>query len=209
MSQPIRTQLPAGLPSDLLTNRPDIRQAERVLTAANADVGAARAAFFPRLSLTGLFGATSLAFDGLFDSAHRSWSFSPQISQPIFRGGALRGELQLAKVRKSIAIVQYEQAIQAAFREVADGLAGRATYSRQAEAQRLTMEAAARRAQLALLRYQAGVDSRLELLDAQRSEYGTRQALLDLRYQELSSASGLYRALGGGDAPAEEPPGSR
>lgn len=198
MEQPIQTQLPAGLPSDLLENRPDIRQAEHELVASNADVGAARAAFFPRISLTGLLGATSLAFDGLFDSANRSWSFTPQISQPIFRGGALRGELDLAKVRKSIAVAQYELAIQTAFREVSDGLAGRATFGTQAEAQRKGTEAAAKRARLARLRYQAGVDSRLELLDAQRSEYSAQQTLLDLRRQELSSATGLYRALGGG-----------
>ena len=199
IDQPIRTQLPAGLPSDLLANRPDIRQAEHELVAANADVGAARAAFFPRLSLTGLLGFTSLALERLFDADSHTWTFSPQISQPIFHGGSLSGELRLAEVRKSIAVAQYERAIQAAFREVADGLAGRATYGRQSQAQRLALEAAAKRTELSNLRYRAGVDSRLELLDAQRSEYAARQSLLDLRQQELSSATGLYRALGGGD----------
>ncbi len=198
MDQPIETQLPAGLPSDLIANRPDIRQAEHTLIAANADVGAARAAFFPRLSLTGLFGFTSLAFDNLFTKDNRTWSFSPQISQPIFRGGSLRGELRLAQVRKSIAIAEYERAIQSAFREVADGLAGRATFAQQLDAQRKTAQAAARRVEFSTLRYRAGLDSRLELLDAQRSDYAARQALLDLRRQELSSAAGLYRALGGG-----------
>jgi multidrug efflux system outer membrane protein len=201
MEQPIKTQLAAGLPSDLLRNRPDIRQAEHELVAANADVGAARAAFFPRLSLTAMFGFTSLALDGLFDGGNRTWSFSPQITQPIFRGGSLRGELRLAEVRKSIAVAQYERAIQAAFREVADGLAGRATFTRQSDAQRQATAAAARRVELSTLRYRAGLDSRLELLDAQRSDYAARQALLDLRRQELSSAAGLYRALGGGDEP--------
>src|SRR5690606_34887578 len=110
---------------------PDIRQAERELAAANADVGAARAAFFPRLSLTGLLGFTSLELDDLFSGSSRNWSFSPQITQPIFRGGALRAELRLAEVRKSVAVAQYERAIQAAFREVSDGLAGRATFARQ------------------------------------------------------------------------------
>lgn len=198
MDQPIQTQLPAGLPSDLIANRPDIRQAERELVAANADVGAARAAFFPRLSLTAMFGFTSLAFDSLFDKGNRTWSFTPQVSQPIFRGGSLRGELRLAEVRKSIAVAQYEMAIQSAFREVADGLAGRATFTRQSDAQRQATDAAVRRAELANLRYKAGVDSRLELLDAQRSEYTARLTLIDLRRQELSSAAGLYRSLGGG-----------
>jgi multidrug efflux system outer membrane protein len=199
IEQPIKTQLAAGLPSDLLRNRPDIRQAEHELVAANADVGAARAAFFPRLSLTAMFGFTSLALDGLFDGGNRTWSFSPQITQPLFRGGSLRGELRLAEVRKAIAVAQYERAIQAAFREVADGLAGRATFARQSDAQRQAAAAAARRVELSTLRYRAGLDSRLELLDAQRSDYVARQALLDLRRQELSSAAGLYRALGGGD----------
>lgn len=199
MDQPIQTQLPAGLPSELIENRPDIRQAEHELVAANADVGAARAAFFPRISLTAMFGFTSLALDSLFDNASRAWSFTPQVSQPIFRGGSLRGELRLAEVRKSIAVAQYERAIQAAFREVADGLAGRATFARQSDAQRQALAAATRRAELSTLRYRAGVDSRLELLDAQRSDYAARQAMLDLRRQELSSAAGLYRALGGGD----------
>jgi NodT family efflux transporter outer membrane factor (OMF) lipoprotein len=201
IDQPIQTQLPAGLPSDLIENRPDIRQAERELAAANADVGAARAAFFPRISLTALFGFTSLGLDALFDGTSRAWSFSPQITQPIFHGGSLRGELRVAEVRKSIAIAQYERTIQAAFREVADGLAGRATYTLQSEAQRKALDAAERRAQLSNLRYKAGVDGRLELLDAQRSEYAVRQTLLDLRAQELASATGLYRALGGGDTP--------
>ncbi|MBU0555591.1 MAG: efflux transporter outer membrane subunit [Alphaproteobacteria bacterium] len=199
MDQPIRTQLPVGLPSDLLVNRPDIRQAERELVAANADVGAARAAFFPRISLTGLFGFTSLALDNLFESANRTWSFSPQITQPIFNGGSLQGQLDLAQVRKSIAVASYERAIQAAFREVADGLAGRETFTRQIEAQRGVAETAARRTELSRLRYEAGVDGRLELLDAQRSDYAARLNLLELRRQELSSAAGLYRALGGGD----------
>jgi NodT family efflux transporter outer membrane factor (OMF) lipoprotein len=199
LDQPIQTQLPAGLPSDLIANRPDIRQAERELTAANADVGAARAAFFPRISLTGLSGFTSLAFGSLFNGDNGTWSFAPQITQPIFHGGALRGELRLAEVRKSIAVAQYERAIQAAFREVADGLAGRASYGQQSLAQRRALEAATHRTELSNLRYRAGLDSRLELLDAQRSEYAAHQTLLDLRRQELSSATGLYRSLGGGD----------
>ncbi|WP_165322464.1 efflux transporter outer membrane subunit [Rhizorhabdus phycosphaerae] len=201
MDQPILTQLPAGLPSDLIANRPDIRQAEHELVAANADVGAARAAFFPSLSITGLFGFTSLSFDQLFKGDNRTWSFTPQITQPIFRGGSLRAQLDVAKLQKQVAVANYEKAIQSAFREVADGLAGRATFARQQEAQRQARDTAVKRAELSALRYRAGVDGRLELLDAQRSRYTAEQTLLELRRQELSSAAGLYRALGGGAEP--------
>lgn len=199
MEQPILTRLPAGLPSALLTARPDIRAAERALVAANADVGAARAAFFPRISITGLFGVASNALSNLFESDSRMWTFTPQISQPLFQGGALRAELRLAEVRKSVAVAEYELAIQTAFREVADGLAGRDTFAQQSAAQREGLAAATRRVRLSDLRFRAGVDSRLDLLDAQRSEYAAQQALLTLRQQELSNASALYRALGGGD----------
>lgn len=174
---------------------------QEAFSGKDADIGAARAAFFLRLSLTGLFGFTSLALDGLFKGDNRTWNFSPTISQPIFNGGSLNGSLMLAEVRKSIAVAQYERAIQSAFREVSDGIAGRETFGLQLEAQRKGLAAAERRAELSRLRYRAGVDSRLELLDAQRSEYAARLALLELRRQELSNAAGLYRALGGGDEP--------
>ncbi|WP_281822797.1 efflux transporter outer membrane subunit [Sphingobium sp. BS19] len=196
--QGIRTHLPAGLPSDLLIHRPDIRQAEHELVAANADVGAARAAFFPRLSLTAALGFSSLALENLFSGGNRAWSFVPQITAPVFQGGQLRGNLDLAKVRSSIAIASYERAIQAAFREVADGLAGRATFDRQMEAQRRAAASAGARLRFSALRYRAGVDGRLELLDAQRGDFAARGALLDLQHDSLSNAIGLYRALGGG-----------
>lgn len=198
MDQPIPTQLPAGLPSDLLKRRPDIRQAEHELTANNADIGAARAAFFPRLSLTGAFGFASLGLSNLFDGANQNWSFSPQITAPIFQGGQLKGNLELARIRKSLAIASYEKAIQTAFREVADGLAARATYDRQQAAQANMAQVAGRRLQLSELRYRAGMDSRLELLDAQRSHYAAQRTLLDVRRANLSAVVGLYRALGGG-----------
>ncbi|RIV82346.1 efflux transporter outer membrane subunit [Aurantiacibacter xanthus] len=196
--QGIRTQLPAGLPSDLLVRRPDIREAEHQLVAANADVGAARAAFFPRLSLTAAFGFASGALDSLFNASSRAWSFTPQVAAPIFQGGQLRGNLDLAEVRKSVAVANYERAIQSAFREVADGLAGRATFERQLDAQRQAVATTARRVMLSDLRYRAGVFGRLELLDAQRDDYAARSALLDLERENLSNAIGLYRALGGG-----------
>ena len=190
--------LPAGLPSDLLVWRPDIRQAEQALMAANADIGAARAAFFPRISLTASLGYASPAMSGLFDSQHRVWSFAPQLTVPIFQGGRLRSELRVAEVRKSSAVAEYERAIQTAFREVADGLAGQQTFGRQIDAQTRVVDSAERRAELSQLRYRAGVEGRLELLDAQRQLYAARQTLLDLRRNAFGSAVALYKALGGG-----------
>lgn len=196
--QSVIAQLPAGLPADLLLNRPDLRQAEQLLVAANADIGAARAAFFPQISLTASFGYASTSLGGLFDPAGQVWRFVPQISQPLFQGGRLRAELRLAEVRKSEAVAQYERAIQTAFREVADALAGTATFDRQIEAQLRAVTAAERRLQLSDLRYRAGVDGRLELLDAQRQLHAARQALLELRREEIANRVALYKSLGGG-----------
>jgi len=196
--QPVMTQLPAGLPSELLFRRPDIQQAEQNLVAANADIGAARAAFFPRLSLTSSIGFLSPAMGSLFAGGQNVWSFAPQVTVPIFQGGRLRSELRLAEVRKSSAVAEYERAIQTAFREVADGIAGRETFGRQIEAQTRVVASAERRTDLSNLRYRAGVEGRLELLDSQRQLYAARQALLDLRRSELSNAIALYKALGGG-----------
>lgn len=193
-----RQALPAGLPSALLTHRPDILQAEHNLRAANADIGAARAAFFPRVSLTTSMGYSSPEMNQLFDSGSRVWSFAPQLTVPIFNAGRLRSELRLAELRKSSAVVEYERAIQTAFREVADGLAGRETFGRQIEAQQRVVASANRRVTLSNLRYKAGVDGRLELLDAQRQLYSARQGLLDLRGAEMVNMVALYKALGGG-----------
>jgi outer membrane protein TolC len=134
----------------------------------------------------------------LFDGGQRAWSFAPQVTVPIFQGGRLRAELRLAEVRKSSAVAEYERAIQAAFREVADGIAGRETFGRQIEAQTRVVGSAERRTDLSNLRYRAGVEGRLELLDSQRQLYAARQALLDLRRSELGNAVALYKALGGG-----------
>ncbi|KAB0644933.1 efflux transporter outer membrane subunit [Burkholderia latens] len=196
--QPVITQLPAGLPSELLFRRPDIQQAEQNLVAANADIGAARAAFFPRLSLTSSIGFLSPAMGSLFAGGQNVWSFAPQVTVPIFQGGRLRSELRVAEVRKSSAVAEYERAIQIAFREVADGIAGRETFGRQIEAQTRVVASAERRTDLSTLRYRAGVEGRLELLDSQRQLYASRQALLDLRRSELANAVALYKALGGG-----------
>lgn len=206
--QPVLTVLPAGLPSDLLLRRPDIQQAEQNLIAANAEIGAARAAFFPRLSLTASFGYASSTMNGLFESGSRVWGFTPQLSQPIFQG-RLRAELRLAEVRKSSAISQYEKTIQTAFREVADGLAGQKTYRRQIAAQIRVVASAQRRAELSNLRYRAGIEGRLELLDAQRQLYAAHQALLDLRRSEFSNAIALYKALGGGLLVEDLPPADK
>ncbi|OBV37957.1 efflux transporter, outer membrane factor (OMF) lipoprotein, NodT family [Janthinobacterium psychrotolerans] len=197
-AQPVLTQLPPGVPSDLLVRRPDILQAEHTLVAANADIGAARAAFFPRLSLTAQLGFASPAMGELFRGNARSWSFAPQITQPLFQGGQLRAELQLSRIRTEVAVLQYEQAIQSAFREVRDGLAGSQTYALQIAAQQRVAASAEQRRQLSQLRYAAGQDSRLELLDAQRQLYAAQQTLLDLRRDQFKSAVALYKALGGG-----------
>ncbi len=209
-AQPVVTQPPEGLPSELLIRRPDIQQAARNLVAANADIGAARAAFFPRLSLTASLGYASPDMSDLFNGGSRVWAFAPQITLPIFQGGKLRAELRLAEVRKSSAVTEYERAIQIAFREVADGLAGRKTYGRQIAAQTRAVASAERRTELSNLRYRAGVDGRLELLDSQRQLYAAQQTLLDLRRNEFGNAVALYKALGGGltemdVAPAYEP----
>ncbi|SUD41343.1 RND efflux system, outer membrane lipoprotein, NodT [Ectopseudomonas mendocina] len=196
--QPLVAPLPAGLHSVMLLVRPDIRQAEQTLSAANADIGAARAAFFPQVSLTASFGYASTSLGSLFDPSRQVWRFAPQISQPLFQAGRLRAELRLAKVRKSEAVAQYERAIQVAFREVADALAGAATLDRQIEAQVRVVASAQRRVALSALRYQAGVDGRLELLDAQRGLYAAQQSLLELRRDAVVNSVVLYKALGGG-----------
>lgn len=196
--QPVIARLPAGLSADVLLTRPDIRQAEQLLNAANADIGAARAAFFPQLSLTASFGYASSSLDGLFDPSRQVWRFVPQVTQPLFQGGRLRAELNLARVRKSEAIAQYERAIQTAFREVADALAGTATFDKQIDAQLRAVNTAERGLVLSNLRYQVGVDNRLQLLNAQRILYSTRETLLELRRDDIVNTVALYKSLGGG-----------
>ncbi len=196
--RPVQTELPAGVPADLLERRPDVRQAEHQLAAANADVAAARAAFFPRLSLTGLLGVASGDLGDLFSSDSNTWSFTPQITVPIFQAGRLKGALDVAEIRNDRAVVIYEKTLQTAFREVADGLAARSTFQRQIEAQNSSVLAAERRAALSDLRFRAGLDSRLELLDAQRQLYASRLILVDLRAAQAGASVQLYRALGGG-----------
>lgn len=194
----IVSELPAGLPADLLTQRPDIRAAEQRLLAANANIGAARAAFFPRISLTAGIGTASNSLSGLFDAGTRTWSFAPQLLMPIFDFGRNSNNLDLTQVRKNIAIADYEKSIQAAFREVADALAARASLNEQLEAQQLVTEAQADRLRLADLRFRNGVANSLEVLDAQRELFNAEQSLVQTRLLRLTNAIDLYRSLGGG-----------
>lgn len=196
--QGIVTDIPAGLPSDLLARRPDIRAAEQRLVAANANIGAARAAFFPRIALTAGVGTASNALDGLFEAGTRTWSFAPQLLLPLFDAGRNSGNLNLAEARRDLAVVDYEKSIQTAFREVSDALTARSALDEQIEAQRAVQEASAERLRLADLRYQNGVASSLDLLDAQRELFSAQQALIQARQQRLTNAVDLYRSLGGG-----------
>lgn len=188
----------AGLSSDLLTRRPDIREAEQRLKAANANIGAARAAFFPSLRITTEVGSVSDGFSRLFAGGSGVWSFAPQLTLPIFSGGRNRANLDLATVRKDIAITGYEKTIQTAFREVADALAARDQIDAQVDAQKGVYEADNERMRLAQRRYTSGVATYLELLDAQRSLFESGQELIRLKQLRLTNAIALYRALGGG-----------
>jgi multidrug efflux system outer membrane protein len=194
----IVTDIPAGLPSDLLTRRPDIRAAEQRLSAANANIGAARAAFFPRISLTAGIGSASGELSGLFESGSGTWSFVPQLVLPIFDAGRNRANLDLTQTRTHVAVAEYERAIQAAFREVADALVARDTLEEQAAAQRAVLEAQSERLKLAEQRFRAGIASSLDVLDAQRELFQAEQALVQARLARLTNAVDLYRALGGG-----------
>ena len=190
--------LPAGLPSDLLANRPDIRAAEQQLIAANANIGAARANFFPRITLTGSVGSASTELSGLFKSGTYGWSFAPQAILPIFDYGRNTAVLGSARAQRDIAVAQYEQSIQTAFREVADALAGQSTFGEQLRAQRAVAEAEADRFNLADLRYRNGAASYLELLDAQRALFQAQQAAVQANLQRLQNQVTLYSVLGGG-----------
>jgi outer membrane protein, multidrug efflux system len=187
----------AGLPADVLQRRPDILQAENLLRAAHANIGAARAAFFPRITLTTSIGTTSDQLSGLFKSGSDTWSFIPQVVMPIF-DARTRPAYDVAKVDREISLTQYERAIQAAFREVADALAQRGTIGDQMAAQESLVEATAESYRLSDLRYKSGIDSYLSVLDAQRSLYGSQQGLIAVRLSRLTNLVTLYKVLGGG-----------
>ncbi|WP_295847787.1 efflux transporter outer membrane subunit [uncultured Xanthomonas sp.] len=198
--------LPAHLSSAVLLQRPDVLAAEHTLQAANADIGAARAAFFPSLSLTASTGRSSDALSTLFSAGSRTWSFVPSITAPIFHAGALKASLDASKLGKDIAVAQYEKAIQSAFAEVADALATRDHLQAQLTAQQALVDASQRSYTLADARYRAGLDGHLPVLDAQRSLFAAQQALIALRLQDASNRVTLYQVLGGGadaQAPAQ------
>jgi multidrug efflux system outer membrane protein len=190
-------ELPAGLPSALLEQRPDIMAAEHRLKGANADIGAARAAFFPSISLTAAIGVASTALAGLFSSG-MAWAFAPAITMPIFNGGANQARLDASKVQKDINVAAYEKTIQQAFREVADGLAARGTYDREAAAQETLAREIGETRRLSEMRFRNGVDDYFPVFDAQRQLYSAQQSLVTIRLARLTSRVDLYKALGGG-----------
>jgi multidrug efflux system outer membrane protein len=201
----LSADLPAGVPSEVLASRPDVLAAEHTLIAANADIGAARAAFFPSITLTGSYGTASTQLSGLFKSGSSAWTFSPQISLPIFAGGANKANLDLSKIEKDINIAQYEKTLQTAFREVDDALAARQTLDDQLAAQRAVLEDTSQSYQLADLRFKSGVDSFLPVLDAQRALYAAQQSVISLELIRLQNMATLYKALGGGMREATRP----
>lgn len=187
-----------GLPSDVLLSRPDILQAENLLKGANANIGAARAAFFPRITLVSSIGLGSDDLGGLFKGGSFVWKFAPQISLPIFDAGSNRANLKVAEVDRDIAVAQYEKAIQTAFREVVDALAQRGTIDEQVAAQQSLADSTAESYRLSQARYGKGVDSYLSVLDSQRSLYSAQQNLISARLSRQANLVTLYKVLGGG-----------
>lgn len=194
----VMQMLQPGLPSDLLVDRPDIIAAEHRLRATNANIGAARAAFFPRITLTGSVGTASAQLDGLFEGASRAWAFAPSLSIPIFDAGRNRAGLQLAQVRRDLAVAEYDKAVQNAFRDVSDALSAQRWLAEQLRIQQDSLAAQTERARLATLRYDNGAAAFLEVLDAQRDLLASEQQLVQTRRALLSARVGLYTALGGG-----------
>ncbi|MGA2280426.1 MAG: efflux transporter outer membrane subunit [Verrucomicrobiota bacterium] len=190
-------EISSGLSSEVLLRRPDVLQAEDLLKAANADIGAARAAFFPQISLTAAIGTSSSELSGLFKAGSGAWSYAPQIVMPIFDARTWSAH-KAAKVQREIAVAQYEKAIQSAFREVADALATRGTVDQQVAAQQSLVNAATETHRLSVSRYDKGIDSYLTVLDAQRSMYAAQQGLVSLRLAKLANQVQLYAVLGGG-----------
>lgn len=190
--------LQPGVPSQLLARRPDIRAAEHTLLARNANIGAARAAFFPAISLTGFYGSSSAELSDLFTSGQRSWSFAPQISLPIFSGGRNQANLTLAELRRDIAVADYELTVQQAFAEVSDGLVALDTLAREEDARRSLAESSRRALTLSEARYRAGVDDHLRYLDAQRRAFTSEMTLIETTTQRQLALVSMFKALGGG-----------
>ncbi|SDA65447.1 outer membrane protein, multidrug efflux system [Pseudomonas sp. NFPP33] len=187
-----------GTSSELIERRPDILASEHRLKARNADIGAARAAFFPRITLTGSVGSSSTELSGLFEGGSRAWSFAPTLSLPIFAGGRNRANLDLAEVRQDAAVADYEGTIQTAFREVADALAATDTLRREETARRALAESSRAAEALAEARYRGGVDDHLRYLDAQRSSFNDQTTLIQISTERQLALADLFRALGGG-----------
>lgn len=190
--------VPAGLPSEVLTRRPDVLAAEHQLKAANASIGAARARYFPTISLTGMYGTASNEVDDLFKNNFQTWSFAPQLAMPIFNAGSIRAGVEVAEADRSIMLAQYEKAVQTAFREVSDCLALGTALEEEVRAQGSLAEATSASYELSTLRYEAGVDGYLSKLDAQRTNATARQDLIALRLARSANVLTLYKALGGG-----------
>jgi len=197
--------LPAGLASDVLLRRPDVLQAEHQLIAQNANIGAARAAMFPRISLTATLGTISTALSGLFAGGSFTYTGAPSVSLPLFDGGRLRGNLDVARAQQQAAVSTYERAVQTAFREVADALAQRGTIDEQVSAQTARVNAANIALRISDARYRAGVESFLTTLDSQRTAYAAQQQLVTTRLNRESNLVELYRSLGGGLDPLDRP----
>ncbi len=198
LDQGIVAEVRAGVSSDLLRRRPDILEAEHQLQAANANIGAARAAFFPRITLTGGAGTASSSLGDLFQGGSSAGSFTPQVSVPIFDGGLNKANLDVAQVRKQMEVARYEKSIQTAFREVADGLASRTGLNERINAYEKLVGAQRKRFELADARYKQGVDSYFQVLSAQQDLYDAQQLLIQLRLSRVVNSVGLYKALGGG-----------
>jgi multidrug efflux system outer membrane protein len=198
LTEPMLAQFPTGLSSEVLLRRPDIVAAEHQLLAANANIGAARAAFFPSIRLTGAAGTASSELSGLFSAGSGFWQFAPQINLPIFNAGRLRANLDHATIRRDIHVAQYEGSIQTAFQEVADGLAARGTYGRQLQSQQRRVDDNREYYQLAKQRYDEGVDSYLAVLDAQRELFAAQQQLIQDRLGQWVGEVALFKAIGGG-----------
>lgn len=190
--------LPAGLPSDLMLRRPDLLEREHALKAASASIGAARAAFYPNISLTAQAGSSSMELDGLFSGGAKTWAFAPQINLPIFAGGANKAKLNIAKAERDIALANYEKAIQTAFREVSDALADRRSIGQQLDAQRDLVKASEDAFVLSRNRFDMGLDDWLDVLNAERTYANARMGLIDIHNRQLSNGVTLYKVLGGG-----------
>jgi len=199
------TSVPAGLPSEVLMRRPDVLSAEHTLKAANANIGAARAMHFPIISLTGSYGTSSNAINGLFQSGSQAWSFVPQITLPIFHAGAISAGVKSAEADRNISVAQYEKSVQTAFKEVSDALAQGASLTTQVEAQTSLAKATAKSYELSTLRYENGVDSYMTKLDSQRSNVSAQQGLISARLSRQTNLLTLYKALGGGWNGEDEP----